>query len=546
LGGIKRQSYLNMALILMFANLIVRSIGAIFKIPIYKLLGDVGFANYTHAYTLYIIFFTISTAGLPVAISRMIAIANKDKNHAEEKKIFNLALLSFVIIGAVGSVAMMTGAKWYAAFVANEDAYYSILILAPTLFFVCITSAYRGYFQGRENMFPTAVSEIIEALGKLIIGITAAIYAINTFGEERLDIAAAFAISGLTVGSIVGVLYLYVKKFLTKRQEQKLHENRSEQPFNLEARKSGEILKEIITISLPIMFTSSIASLASLIDSFMMTRRLIDIGWVSKTAIGAYGQYSGLAVPFFNLPNTLVVAFAVSIIPAISRSYSEKNIQSVKFTIESTFRMVSIVAMPCAFGLACMSKPILLLIYPERVSEVVSTAPLLSILGVGVVFVSMMTITNNMLIAQRQERKTIFSMICGILVKTISSYILIGIPSVNRYGTPIGTCLCYLTIMSLNFYFLAKYTKVIPSIRQTFIKPFMASAVMAICTISSYMLFNKILNGSRIAVAAALVIAITVYGILILLFKTLTHEDVLLLPKGPKIYEAMKKRKLID
>jgi stage V sporulation protein B len=253
-----------------------------------------------------------------------------------------------------------------------------------------------------------------------------------------------------------------------------------------------------------------------------------------------------MAVPFFNLPNTLAVAFATSIIPVIATAFSEKNTQAIKSTIESTFRVVSIIAMPCAFGLACMSKPILSLIYPERMSEVVSTAPLLSILGLGVVFVSMMTITNNMLIAQHQEMKTIISMICGMSVKIISSYILIGTPWINKFGTPIGTCLCYLTIMSMNFYFLAKYTKVVPSVRQTFLKPFMAAAVMAICTILSYMLFNKVLNGSRIAVLAALVIAVAVYGVCILAFKTLTRDDILLLPKGANLYEAMKKRKLID
>jgi stage V sporulation protein B len=178
--------------------------------------------------------------------------------------------------------------------------------------------------------------------------------------------------------------------------------------------------------------------------------------------------------------------------------------------------------------------------------EIMSAAPMLSILGIGVVFVSMMTITNSMLQGQKQENKTVISMACGMLVKIIVSYILIGIPEINKFGTPIGTCFCYLTIMCMNFYFLAKYTNIIPPIKKTFIKPFMASAIMAICTIVSYILFDNILNGSRIAVILALIIAVTVYFIFILVFKTLTKDDVLLLPKGLKLYEAMKKRKLID
>ncbi|MCL1794180.1 MAG: polysaccharide biosynthesis protein [Oscillospiraceae bacterium] len=542
MGKIRKQTFLQASLILMFANLTVRVIGAIFRIPIYKLLGEMGYANYQHAYSLYQIFFTISTAGLPVAISKMISIANLNENYEEEKKIFSLALLSFVIVGAAGSGAMMLGAGSYSAFVGNSDAYYSILILAPTLFFVCITSAFRGYFQGRQNMIPTAISEIIEASGKLLIGIAAAMYALAKY-PGRLDMAAAFAISGLTVGSAVGALYLYFKKKLMKKHEDKLHENFPKS--NLPVRKNREIIGDIIKMSLPIMMTSSIASLAGMIDSFMMTRRLCDIGWAKDLAVGAYGQYYGLAVPFFSLPNTLVVPFAVSIIPVIAAAFSQNNINSIKSTVESTFRVSSMVAMPCAFGLAFLAEPILSLIYPERMDEVSANAPLLSILGIAVIFVSMMTVTNSMLQAQKQERKTIISMACGMLVKVIFSYILIGIPEINRYGTPIGTCLCYFTIMALNFFFLFKYTKAFPSFRKTFLKPFVSGAAMAIFSVLVYVLADRILHFSKIAALLALAIAVFVYFASILICKTLTKDDVLLLPKGDKLYEFMKRKKLI-
>jgi stage V sporulation protein B len=543
MGQTKKQTYLNMALILMVANLTVRGIGGIFRIPIYNLLGNIGYANYQDAYTLYQIFFAISTAGLPVAISTMIAVANTNKNYADEKKIFNLALASFLLIGAIGTTAMMFGAKAYSVNIAkNPGSYYSILILAPTLFFVCITSAFRGYFQGRQNMFPTAISEVIEALGKLFVGIAAAMYAMNKYGSERLDVVAAFAIGGLTVGSVAGVFYLYIKKILTNRREH----SEILKASNIKAGKNGDILKEIIKISLPLMFTSSIASLSGAIDTFMMKQRLMAIGWETETAIGKYGEYTGMAVPFFNLPNTLIVAFAVSIIPVISTAFSRKNTQAVKSTIESTFRVSSIIIMPCAFGLVCMSNSILSLFYFDRMDEVISTAPLLSILGVGVIFVSLMTITNHMLVAQKQVMKTVISMACGMAVKIVSSYILIGIPSINRYGTPIGTCLCYLTIMSLNFYFLAKYTKVVPSIKKAFLKPFIAGAIMAVCAVLSQILFDNILHSSRIAVVFALVVAVSVYVLAVIILKTLTKEDVLLLPKGEKLYEFMKRKKFID
>ena len=566
MGNIKKQTFLHGALILLLANLTVKIIGFIFRIPIYIILDDIGYANYNDAYILYGLFFTISTAGLPVAISRMISIANAKKNYAEEKKIFKIALISFIAVGTLGTGIMILGARFYCKYViTNNEAYYGILILAPTLFFVCITSAFRGYFQGRQNMVPTAVSEIIEVLGKLFIGVAAAMYALNKYwpsriynettmkyetimkhGSERLDIVAAFAISGLTVGVLGGSLFLFIRKLLMKNEYPDTYENYD---IIMPVRKSRDIVQEIIQISLPIILSSSIVSFSSMIDSAIMKRRLMDIGWLYESAKRAYGAYTGLAIPFFSFPATLIAPIGVTIIPVIAAAFAEKNTGLIKSTVESTFRVTSIIAMPCAFGISCMSRPILNLytiIKPELAESVESTAPLLSVLAVAAVFVAMVHVTNSMLQSQGQEIKTVISMACGMVVKVVSSYILIGIPSVNRFGTPIGTCLCYLTIMGINFYFLTKYTKITPSVKLTFIKPFIASSVMAISAILSYKIFNYILKSSHIATLAAIIIAVVVYVFLILIQKTLTREDVLLLPKGAKIYETMKKKRLID
>jgi len=547
MNNIKKQTFLQGALILLVANLTVKIVGFIFRIPIYMILGGSGWANYQDAYILYGLFFVISTAGLPVAISRMISVANAKKNYAEEKKIFRLSVLTFVIVGFIGMCVLFFGARAYSDYVVtNPEAYYGILILAPSLFFVCITAAFRGYFQGRQNMVPTAISEIIEVLGKLFIGVAAAMYAYNIYGPERLDIVAAFAISGLAVGIIGGSLFLFIRKLLMKNEYPDISENDN---IIMPVRKSGAIIKEIIQISLPIVISSSLVSISSLIDSAVMKRRLIDIGWLYETAKTTYGDYTALAIPFFGFPITLIAPLGITIIPVISAAFAEKNTELIKSTAESTFRVTSIITLPCAFGIACMSKPILNLytiIKPDLTEAVESTAPLLSVLAIAILFVAMVNVTNSMLQSQRQEVKTIISMACGMVVKIVSSYILIGIPAVNRYGTPVGTCLCYMTIMGINFYFLAKHTKITPSVGRTFMKPFIASSIMAICTILSYMLFNYVLHNSHIATLIAIIIAFAVYFVLIILLKTLTREDVLLLPKGAKLYEAMKKKRLID
>jgi stage V sporulation protein B len=560
LKNIHKQTFIQGALILMMANMIVKGIGAIFRIPIFNLIGGEGWAYYQAAYSIYVYFFAISTAGLPIAISRMIAVANMNNNHAEEKKIFRLSLLIFIIVGIIGTSLMALASRSYAEVIGISESYHSILVLAPTLFFVCITAAFRGYFQGKQNMIPTAVSEIIESLGKLIIGVTAALYAIR-MGYE-LYIVAAFTVSGLTVGVFIGVIFLSITKLLMRKAEHTSHtsiklinnktENRTdkkdrpeEKKLKTAARKNGEIVREIIKIALPITLSAAILSFSGLVDTFLMTRRLIVAGLPGELAIKIFGEYSAQAISVFNFPNVLVIPFAVSIIPVISMAFADNNKKVIKSTVESTFRVVSIIAMPCAFGIATMSKPILNLLFTNK-EAVERIAPMLSILAFAIVLVAMVAVTNSMLQAQKQERKTIVSTGCGIIVKIVASYILIAIPEINRFGTPMSTVLCYFTIMSINFYFLVKYTGIVPPIRRTFIKPFMASSIMAICTILVYMLFNNILNGSRIAVIPAIIIAAGIYAALTLAFKTLTREDVLLLPKGTKIYEAMKKKNLIN
>ena len=552
----KKQSFLFGAIILVSANMIVKLIGFIYKIPLYNFMstvggdgggnGGVGMAAVNAAYQIYVWFFSISTTGLPVAISNMISVANSQKNYKEEKRIFKLSLIIFIILGTAGTAIMLLGARGFAGAMKNPDAYYSILVIAPTLFFICITSAYRGFFQGRQNMIPTAVSEIIESSGKLGVGLIATVYAINR-GYD-LPVVAAYAVSGLTVGVAFGALFMIITKKLIKLEEDNILEPMQTERMSVRSNKT--IAKEIIKISLPIMLSSSFVSLSGLVDTFLMQRRLIDIGYifegaesVAKAAADAYGNYSTMAISFFNLPNSLVIPFAVSIIPVISAAYAQKNMESIRATIESTFRMVSIIAMPSAFGIAAMSGPILNLMFDDK-DAVARTAPMLSILAIAIVFVALVSVTNSMLQAQRQENKTIISMALGSAVKLVGSYILIGIPALGRFGTPISTCLCYLTIVMINFYFLSKTTSVIPAVKKTFFKPFIASAVTGLSAVLSYRAASIFIY-EKIATLVAIVLAVVIYVVMLFALKTLTKADVLLLPKGTKIYAALKKYNLI-
>ena len=207
----RKQSFVHGAVLLMVSNIIVKLLGAIFKIPLRNLVGVEAMAYFNSAYSFYVLFYMISTAGLPVAISRMVAAANAKGNASEVKRVFRVSMVMFIIIGAIGTAIMVVFSKAFAASTGiGEELYLSIIAIAPTLFFICITSSYRGYFQGLQNMIPTSVSQVIEAVGKLGIGLIAGNIAIQA-GYNDAQVAA-FVILGVTIGVVANTLYLAVAK----------------------------------------------------------------------------------------------------------------------------------------------------------------------------------------------------------------------------------------------------------------------------------------------------------------------------------------------
>jgi len=208
----------------------------------------------------------------------------------------------------------------------------------------------------------------------------------------------------------------------------------------------------------------------------------------------------------------------------------------------STLKLASIIAIPCALGMSVLSEPILKLIFAAESAEM--AAPLLSVLSLSIFFIGMLSMTNAVLQSHKQERKPVISLVCGSVVKLISSYVLIGIPGVEMFGAPIGTFLCYLTIVAMNFYFMAKYVGVSPKITVVFVKPFIASAICSVAAVLSYRLFDMVIGG-RTATLAAVMVAVIVYAAVLLVIRGITREDLTLLPKGEKIARIMEKLHLV-
>lgn len=530
----KNQAFIKGAFILLIANIITKVIGMFFKIPLTYLIGEEGMGIFSTAYTMYSFMFVIATAGLPVAVSKMVSESEAVENNAESKRILSVSLVVLALIGTFGALILFFGADFLANAINCPRAANAIRAIAPAIFFVGVMSAFRGFFQGHQDMVPTAYSEVIESLGKLIFGYGLAYWFLKAAQgvKEKIDMGATGAVLGVSIGSFAACLAIFLI-FLKRRGEL--------------FRKSGvkcekskwQIAKTLIKIAVPITLGASVFSLTSIIDMAMIMRRLEAAGFNSDSATALYGSYTGYAIPLFNLPPTLISAISISIVPAIASAYAAKNKDLVRSTTSLALKITTIFALPCAVGIAILSNPILHLVYHNT-----SATKSLSILGYAIVFVSLVMVTNAILQAMHKERIPVINMVIGGVFKVVINYILVAIPSVNINGAPIGTICCYVIILILNLCFIIKEMGISLSLKDFVIKPVICVAVMAAAVMASY----KYMSSMHYAVAALLpiIIGVVVYFAMIFLMKTIKYDDVLMIPKGEKIADLMLKLKIID
>lgn len=539
----KKQNFVEGALILMIANLLVKILGAIFKIPLTNIIGVDAMAYFNTAYGFYVIFYMISTAGLPVAVSKMVSAAEAEENHRESEKIFKISYLIFFVFGAVGMLIMAVFAKKYAEYVNLDGLEFAIYTISPTLFFICLTSAYRGYFQGLKNMTPTATSQVIEAIGKLAVGLIVAFFAVKA--GKQPHIVAAYALLGVTIGALFSTVILKVYKRINSVKPDK-------NPATVKSAKS--LIKSLIIIAIPVTLSATIMSLTNTIDTTFMVKRLIDSGFLKDEARKIMGAYTSMSVPLFNLPPNLIYPFAISIIPALTSAFVSGQENITKKIMTSTFRISSIIAMPCALGLSVFARPIISLLYSKdefigfnsagnEISSISVASPLLSVLAISIFFVAVISVTNSILQSYGFESKTIISTVLGIGTKLILTYVLIGNERISMFGAPISTLCCYIVIMCANLYFVVKYTGFVPSMRKIFIKPFFSSIVSVFLAATLYYFLRKIATAPSLIISV--VLCALLYFLVLFAIKGVEKEDILLLPKGKAILSFLIKIKLL-
>ena len=529
------QSFISGVLVLTAANLISKVIGLIFKIPLTNMLGNEGMGYFNTAYQIYTWLYMISTAGLPVALSLMISEYNAQGKGTLSKRIFRLTLTVFAVLGLIGSVLMFFLCKGLAAFISADLSYLCILSIAPAFFFICVTSTVRGYFQGNRNMVPTAVSEILESLGKLGIGIALGSYALSK--GYPIHKVAAYSIFGVTVGVIAGAVFLVFSAVFSKMLGRKT--SAFEETFE-EHVSNGRLFGTFLKIAVPIMISSSLLSMSSMMDTLIVIRRLQDFGLAENAAVALYGNYTAYCVTLFNLPSVLIYPIVNALIPSLSAARASGSEDRTRLIMLKSLKLASVIALPCTFGLAAMSKPILTLIFSSAENAEMA-APLLSALAPSVFLIGVLAVTNGVLQACKLQKYSLISMLMGALIKGVSAYFLVGLPigdgTLGMYASPISTFLFYLTITVMNFYFIVRYAGIRVPVISIFIRPFAAAVGCVAFAVAVYGIFGTLIGFSGIITLASIAVAALVYAVLLLIFGGITKEDLRFIPKAEKLLE---------
>ena len=533
-GKQKQNTMFGGVAVLAVGIAIVKLIGALFKIPLFNVLGESGATDFNNAYAIYSVLLTISTAGLPVALSKTVSEANTLGRYNQKQKVFRVALTAFLTMGLASFVIMWFGADRLARLMNNSHAAPGIMALAPAVVCVGCLSAFRGYAQGHMNMTPTAVSQIMEALCKLFLGLALAAFIMEGGvagipGEERNSFAAAGAITGVTVGTVLALIYMSVNYLRTRRGTTLVSEDRPG--------TSGQIFGDLMRIAIPITLSTSLVPIINVLDNSLVLGQLQDaLGMTEAASRALYGNYA-VAVSLHNLPGSFMTAFTAAIIPAVSAALARRSEAGAARITGSVLRITALLAMPMGVGLLVMARPIMRLLYPGY--DVTITGPLLAIAGPAAICVCLVLVSNSVLQAYGHVNLPIITTLIGGGVKIASNYHLVAIPEINIYGAPMGLLLCYAVTLTLNLVLLRRTASGIGGYVTMFGKPLLASALMGGAAWAVYGLTEHLL-GNTLALAAAIGLAVLVYLILVLALRVVSREDVMLMPKGEKIAKILK------
>jgi len=528
-GKPKAQKFLHGAAILTVGIILTKVFGALYKIPLNRIIGPEGFGHFNMAYGIFNVLLTISTAGLPVALSRMISEASALGNRRRIQHIYRVSLRIFLALGLVCSAFMLLLAPQLADFMRDPGAVYSIAALAPAVLLLCLAASLRGYFQGQQYMTPTAISQALESLSKLVIGLAAVLLVLRLgYGIPE---AAGAAILGVTAGSALSAFYLVL---VYRRKHLRLTEADRTMPVD----SAGATAKQLLSLAVPITIGAAGIQIFNALDNIIIQSRLQDAFGMSYAASTAlFGTYSA-AQTFYMLPPSLIQPLAIGVIPAVTAALTRAEYRDARRVEESAVRMTALIALPCGAGLAVLASPIQALAYNYDSETLLIAGPLLAMLGCAVIFHCMVTVTNAILQAHGLVSIPIYTTLAGGAVNVILHFVLVG--RIGIGGAAVSTICSCAVIMFLNIYALRRRLAQPPRVLIQFLRPLVATAMMSVGAFLSYEALASATGSLLISTAVSVLAGCLVYVVMVWVLGIITWDDCMLLPKGTQIARLLR------
>lgn len=531
-----KNGFMKGAAILSISTLVVKALGLLFSIPLANFISAEGMSYFYGAYDIFTIFMMLSTAGLPIAVSRMVGTATVMGRRKEADQVFSVAFWLFFGIGLTGCLIMLCFSRQIAHLLGKPGAANTIVALAPTVFFIAITSAMRGYFQGRSNMVPTATSQVIEAVTKVAIGIGLAYYIMNKYQSDAW--AAVGAIAGVSVSSGLGMIYLTFCKLHQRRKDKDLPED------NSAVSSRRDMLGSLLRFAVPITLGACFLSVLDFIDSAVLMDRMKTAAEFTQAQADWYSGVLGHARKFFDLPGAFVVPISTSLLPVLSGAIVSGNKQQVRHISSMSMRMTLLISIPASVGMSVFAGPICQLLLFNRAEVAQGAARLLQVLAVAIAFNSILFTTNAMLQSFGRTTRPVVDMAVGGVVKIALSYVLAGIPEINVMGSAISTVVSYFVIMILNLIAIRGSLPNMDSVVGTALPMLVSAGLMGVASYGAFLGLEKVFP-ARLALIPAIAVAVAVYAVCVVLFRGVDYEDICMLPKGEAIARLLRVKKTV-
>lgn len=531
--GIKKESFMQGVMTLMISQILIKLLGLVYTLYLTNRegFGDKGNAIYASGYQIYALLLTISSIGVPNAISKIISEKLAIGDHKGANRVFKVAFVTFAIIGLIGTLLLFFGANAIANYwLQIPEAEMTLVALSPAIFFVATSSVMRGYFNGRKSLKTTANAQTLEQVFKTVLTILVVeIVAMMTSTSTKLMAAGANLATTLATFLSFSYLVLYYK---SRRKEIGEEIN---QTVNYKYEKVSTIVKNVLKVSIPMTISSVLSSINKNVDAFTV-KRILATYMSSELAIEKYGILSGKVDTLIGLPLSVNIAFATALVPAIAEAKAKKDTETATKRTSFSLLVSMLIGLPCTIGMCVFAEPILKLLYPNASNG----AALLQVAAFTIIFSVLNQTINGALQGFGKVMVPAMALGTGVITKFILNMTLLRIPAINVYGAAIGSVACHLVAFIIAFTVLKKNVKLSLNWKNFVIKPITATAIMAICSYAIYIVLGGIIS-TKLATIIAILIAVIVYALAIIALKVLTKEEIKMLPYGIKIYNILEK-----